>query len=81
MHPYDPDDVRTIEELGGEGFSPFTHHDSAARVHAAAQLLIDARDGGLQLDRAKLRTDWDLTTSASELSSLYGEESTLELGD
>lgn len=81
MHPYDPDDAPTIEELTGVGFSPLADRHLGPRLHAAVQLLLDARDAGLQLDRPRLRTYWELTTAPSELSALYGEESTLSLGD
>jgi len=81
MHPHELDDVRTIEELTGVGFSQLYHRHLAPQVHAAAQLLLDARDAGLQLDRTRLLTEWDLTTSPSELFALYGEESELSLGE
>jgi hypothetical protein len=81
MHPNELEDVRTIEELTGVGFSEMYHRHLAPQVHAAAQLLVEARDDGVELDRARLRTEWDLSTSAEELVALYGEESELTLGE
>ncbi len=81
MHPHELEDVRAIEELTGVGFSEMYHRHLAPQVHAAAQLLVEVRDAGMELDRARLRTEWDVTSSPADLASLYTEESELTLGE
>jgi len=81
MHPHELEDVRTIEHLTGVGFSEMYHRHLAPQVSAAAQLLVEARDAGMELDRARLRSEWDLTATAQDIASLYAKESELTLGD
>lgn len=81
MHPHELDDVRTIENLTGVGFSEMYHRHLAPQVNAAAQLLVEARDAGMELDRSRLKTEWDLTATAAEIASRYVAESELALGE
>lgn len=81
MHPHELEDVRVIEELAGVGFSEMYHRHLAPQVHAAAEVLIEARDAGLQLDRSRLQSEWALTSTAEALTTLYVAESELALGD
>lgn len=81
MHPHELEDVRTIEELTGVGFSEMYHRHLAPQVSAAAQVLVEARDAGMELDRARLQSEWDLTATAQGIASLHAEGSELTLGD
>ena len=81
MHPHELDDVRTIEDLAGVGFSEVYHRHLAPQVHAAAQLLVEARDADVELDRTRLRTEWSLTATAEDIAALYAEASELTLGE
>lgn len=81
MHPHELEDARTVEELTGVGFSELYHRHLAPQVHAAAGLLREARDAGMELDRSRLRNEWDLTVSSEDLAALYAEESELTLGE
>ena len=66
---------------GGVGFSGMYHRHLAPQVNAAAQLLLEARDAGMELDRSRLRSEWDLTATAEDIAALYAEESELTLGE
>jgi glycogen synthase len=81
MLPHEVEDVRTIESLTGVGFSELYHRHLAPQVHAAAELLRATRDAGMELDRARLRTEWSIAASADDLAALYREESELTLGE
>ncbi len=81
MHPHELDAVRTIEDLTGVGFSEMYHRHLAPRVNAAAQLLLEARDAGMELDRSRLESEWDLAATAEDIASLSAEESELTLGE
>ena len=81
MHPNELEDVRTIEDLTGVGFSEMYHRHLAPQVSAAAQLLVEARDAGMKLDRSRLKSEWDLTATAQDIASLYAEDSELTLGE
>lgn len=81
MHPHELEDVRTIEDLTGVGFSEMYHRHLAPRVSAAAQLLVEARDAGMELDRSRLESEWDLAATAEDIASLSVEESELTLGE
>jgi len=81
MHPHELEDVRAIEELTGVGFSELYHRHLAPQVHAALQVLNEAREAGMELDRARLRIEWDLAASPTDLESLYAEGSELTLGE
>jgi hypothetical protein len=47
------------------------------QVRAAAQLLIEARDAGMELDRSRLQSESDLTATTQDIASLPAEESDL----
>jgi hypothetical protein len=81
MLPHEVEDLGIIESLTGVGVSELDHRHLSSQVHAAAQLLLAARDAGMELDRAGLPTEWDLAASPEDLAAWYGEESELTLGE
>lgn len=74
-------DASTVEELTGVGFSEVYHRFFAPQMRAAAQMLREVQDAGVELDRAVLRDTWDVHMSTEELTSVYTAESVLTLGD
>ena len=50
-------------------------------MRAAADLLREAQDAGMELDRGVLRETWDVHMTGDELASVYTSESELLLGD
>ncbi|MGI9015708.1 MAG: hypothetical protein ACR2HR_01145 [Euzebya sp.] len=80
LQPAEREDLKTVEELTGAGFSEVYRRHFAPQVHAAAQLLLEMQQAGVELDRTKLRTEWDLTRP-SDLGGLYAAESELSFGD
>ncbi len=81
MLPEELADARVVEALTGVGFSEVYHRHFAPQMRAAAQLLQDARDCGVELNRSLLKDHWDLDMSKSELTSLYAASSELVLGE
>ncbi len=81
MLPKEVADARVVEALTGVGFSEVYHRHFAPQMRAAAQLLQDARNSGVELNRSLLRDHWDLDMSESEMTSLYAASSELILGD
>jgi len=81
MLPEELADARAVEALTGVGFSEVYHRHFAPQMRAAAQLLQDAQDAGVELNRAVLKDRFELGMSESELVSLYTATSDLILGD
>ena len=79
--PAEYEDVATVEELTGVGFSEVYRRYFATQMKAAADLLRTAHTAGLALDRHVLRDTWDIHMSREDLISLYTSESELSLGD
>ena len=79
--PAEYDDAVAVEEMTGVGFSEIYRRCFAPQLAAAAVLLREARDSGVELDRAALRDTWDVRMTAAELASVYSAESELVLGD
>lgn len=79
--PAEHADAATVEELTGVGFSEVYHRFFAPQMKAAAAMLREARDAGMELDRAQLRDAWDVRMSSDELVALYVADSVLVLGD
>lgn len=79
--PAEYDDAVAVEEMTGVGFSEIYRRCFAPQLAAAAALLREARDAGVELDRAALRDTWDIRMTPAELASLYSADSELVLGD
>lgn len=74
-------DAATVEEITGVGFSEIYRRCFAPQMKAAAALLIEMREAGVELDRASLREVWDVGITDDELRSLYTAQSELKVGD
>jgi hypothetical protein len=81
MLPDELEDAATVERLTGVGFSEVYRRHFAPQMRAAAELLRQAQDSGMELDRARLRDAWAVRMSEAELAAVYGAESELRLGD
>lgn len=81
MQPDELADVVTVEELTGVGLSELYHRHFAPQLKAAAELLRDADEAGIELNRAVLRERWDLQMAPRDLSVLYTAESELTAGE
>jgi len=81
MLPAEYEDASTVEELTGVGFSEVYRRYFAPSMRAAAALLREAQQSGMDLDRAMLRDTWDVHMTRNELASVYATESELLLGD
>jgi hypothetical protein len=81
LFPEEFDDASTIEELTGVGFSEVYRRFFAPQMKAAAEMLRDAQEAGLELDRVTLRDVWHVRMSPAELASVYSANSSLVLGD
>lgn len=79
--PSEVEDIAVVEELTGVGFSELYRRFFAHQVSAAANVLREAREAGVELDRAQLRDTWDVHMSAESIASIYLAESELEIGD
>ncbi len=56
-----------------------TRDVTAPQMRAAADMLREAQDAGMGLDRRSLSSVWQVHMSADELASVYTAESRLEL--
>jgi hypothetical protein len=81
LRPDELADVRVIEEATGMGLTEVYRRHLAPQIHAAAQLLGELRDAGMELDRARLRTEYDITITPAQLTEIYSAESTVAFGD
>ncbi|MCZ3385767.1 MAG: hypothetical protein LH630_02065 [Actinomycetia bacterium] len=81
MQPDELADVVTVEKLTGVGLSELYHRHFAPQLKAAADLLRDADEAGVELNRAVLRERWDLNMAPRDLTVLYTAESELALGE
>lgn len=79
--PGEYNDLATVEELTGVGFSEVYRRYFAAQIRAAADLLRNAHDAGIALDRNTLRDTWDIHMTPDELASIYTAESELSSGE
>lgn len=79
--PEEFEDASTVEELTGVGFSEMYRRFFAPQIKAAADMLREAREAGVELDRAALRDLWHVRMTRDELAAIYTAESTLVLGD
>ena len=71
----------TIEEIAGIGFSELIHRHFAPQLKAAADMLTQARDSGVEVDRGVLRDVWHVAMTRDELVDLYARDSVLTVGD
>lgn len=81
MLPEELEDARTLEALAGIGFSELYHHHLAPQVRVAASLLTEMKSAGVEINRARLRDEWQLSISPEALRELYVAESELILGE
>jgi len=81
MLPTELDDVSTVEELTGVGFSEVYHRHFAPQMKAAAELLREASESGMELNRGLLRDVWHVDLTQAQLRSIYTAESEVLLGD
>jgi len=81
LSPNELDDVKIIEELGGVGLSEVYHRHFAPQMHAAAQMLLSAREAGVQLNRHLILDGWDVSMTSGELAAIYEAPSTLVMGE
>ncbi len=81
MLPEELADVRTVEELTGLGFSEVYRRHFAPHMHAAAALLQQLREDGVEIDRRRLRDRWDVAITPDRLAEIYAAPSELTLGD
>lgn len=79
--PSEFDDAATVEELTGVGFSEVYRRFFAPQMKAAADLLREAQEAGMELDRAQLRDTWEIHMTAEAIAAVYTAESELVLGD
>ena len=79
--PAEYEDAATVEQLTGVGFSEVYRRYFAPQMRAAADLLREAQEAGMELDRGVLRDTWDVHMTSDELASAYTSESELLLGD
>ena len=81
MLPEELSDARVVEALTGLGFSEVYHRHFAPQMRAAAQLLREAHESGMTLDRSQLRDIWVLDLPAQDLADVYSAASELAVGD
>ena len=81
MLPDELADARAFEALTGMGLSEVFHRQLAPQLRAAVEILRDAKESGMELDRARLRDEWAPNMSKSAIASLYSRSSELVLGD
>lgn len=74
-------DAATVEEITGVGFSEIYRRCFAPQMRAAAAVLLEAREAGVELNRAALRDVWDVSITGDQLKSLYTAQSELRIGD
>jgi len=79
--PAEYEDASTVEQLTGVGFSELYRRYFAPQMKAAAHLLREAQDAGMDLDRGVLRDTWHVHMTSDQLTSIYTRESELVLGD
>lgn len=79
--PQEYEDAATVEKLTGVGFSEVYRRHFAPQMKAAADLLREAQEAGMQLNRGVLRDTWDVHMTRDELASVYTSQSELLLGD
>lgn len=79
MLPDELDDAATVERLTGVGFSEVYRRHFAPQMRAAAELLRQAQEAGVELDRTRLRDAWAVRMSETELAAVYAAESELRL--
>ncbi len=81
MLPDEIADARLVESLTGLGFSEVYHRHFAPQMRAAAQILQEVQESGVELNRSLLKDHWDLDMSQSKLTCLYAAKSELTVGD
>ena len=81
MLPDEMEAASTIEEIVGIGFSELIHRHFAPQLKAAADMLTQARDSGVEVDRGVLRDVWHVAMTRDELVDLYARDSVLTVGD
>lgn len=81
MLPNEFDDARAFEELTGIGLSEVFHRQLAPQLHAAVQVLRDAKEAGMELNRARLRDEWTLDMNHAQIHAVYERVSELVLGE
>lgn len=79
--PQEYKDAGTVESLTGMGLSEVYRRVFAPQMHAAAQMLHEVQEAGVELNRAVLRDVWDIHMTADELTAVYSTESGVVLGD
>lgn len=81
MLPEELADAQVVEELAGVGFSEVYHRHFGPQMKAAAHLLEEARDAGMELNRFLLKDVWQTRMSDSAMRAAYSEPSELVIGD
>jgi|GEM_PF-1294893 len=81
MLPAELDDVSTVEELTGVGFSEVYHRHFAPQMKSAAELLREASESGMELNRGLLRDVWHVDLTHDQLRAIYSAQSEVLLGD
>jgi NOL1/NOP2/fmu family ribosome biogenesis protein len=80
MLPSELEEAQELEELTGMGLSEIFHRQFAPQLHAAVLVLRDAKESGMELNRARLRTEWVLGMSPIQIRDIYTRTSELVLG-
>ena len=79
--PAEFDDLSTVEEMTGVGLTEAYRRFLAPQMRAAADVLREAREAGMEMNRAVLRVSWDTAMSPEELSDVFRASSVLRRGD
>ncbi len=80
MLPDELEDAATVEELTGVGFTEVYRRHFAPQMKAAAELLLEVREAGVELNRAVLRDTWDIHMGAGEVAAIYTAPSEMTRG-